>query len=333
MNRLLIIFFCVCFSFYSKGQDANVFYEMGKKYLTQSDFVNAESNLLRALTIDSNNIQIKKDLSLCLIYNKKYNQVLSLLLPLISNDSLRDVQCYQIAANAYKGLRKFDYCDSLYLQALKNFPHDGAIHNEIGELLAMQNNPLCIDYWEKGIKVDPNYAPNYYHAAKYYFEKNNIPWAMLYGEIFVNLDSYSQKTIEIKQIVLKAETIFIKYLSSEATHSTFSTFEQKFINSYYNQKIDSSLVIDASSLTLCRTRFILNWFNDEVVLAPFQLFEFHRQLLREGLFDAYNQWLFGATESLIKFQRWTQLHDVEYNEFLKFQSRNIFKIPAGQFYR
>jgi tetratricopeptide (TPR) repeat protein len=161
MNRLIIIFFCVSFSFSTRAQETNTFYELGKKYLTQSDFANAETNLIKALESDSNNIQIKKDLSLCLIYNKKYNKALSILFPLISNDSLMDEQCYQIAGNAYKGLKQLDLCDSLYLRALKKFPHDGAIHNEIGELLSMQNNTLCIDYWEKGIKVDPNYAPNY----------------------------------------------------------------------------------------------------------------------------------------------------------------------------
>jgi tetratricopeptide (TPR) repeat protein len=332
MNRLIIIFFCVSFSFSTRAQETNTFYELGKKYLTQSDFANAETNLIKALESDSNNIQIKKDLSLCLIYNKKYNKALSILFPLISNDSLMDEQCYQIAGNAYKGLKQLDLCDSLYLRALKKFPHDGAIHNEIGELLSMQNNTLCIDYWEKGIKVDPNYAPNYYHATKYYFQNKNIPWCLLYGEIFVNLDSYSLKTTEIKEILLKAQKSFFTNLTQEVSAKGFSAFEQKFVNCFYNQKIDSSLSINESTLTMLRTRFVLNWFNDEVFPAPFQLFNFHRQLLREGLFDGYNQWLFGATESLANFQRWTQLHDVEYNAFTKFQSRYIFKIPSGQYY-
>jgi hypothetical protein len=63
------------------------------------------------------------------------------------------------------------------------------------------------------------------------------------------------------------------------------------------------------------------------------LFEYHRQLLREGLFDAYNQWLFGPVQNLTAFQNWTTVHAESYKDFSDFQRGRVFKLPSGQNYQ
>ncbi len=50
------------------------------------------------------------------------------------------------------------------------------------------------------------------------------------------------------------------------------------------------------------------------------------------MFDAYNQWIFGAAQNLVAYQTWTEKHAVENEEFLKFQKGRIFKIPSKQYY-
>jgi hypothetical protein len=84
---------------------------------------------------------------------------------------------------------------------------------------------------------------------------------------------------------------------------------------------------------MIRTRFILEWFNSYAARYPFKLFEYHKQLLSEGMFDAYNQWLFGPVENLAAYDNWTKAHADEYNEFNTFQKSRIFRMPQGQFYR
>ena len=69
------------------------------------------------------------------------------------------------------------------------------------------------------------------------------------------------------------------------------------------------------------------------VKYPFRLFEYHRQLLQEGMFNAYNQWLFGASENLAAYDNWTKAHAEEYNGFTTFQKSRIFKMPQGQYYQ
>ena len=57
--------------------------------------------------------------------------------------------------------------------------------------------------WEKGIEIDPNYSGNYYNAAQYYFFTQDKVWGLVYGEIFVNLESYSKRTAEMKDLLLE----------------------------------------------------------------------------------------------------------------------------------
>jgi hypothetical protein len=51
------------------------------------------------------------------------------------------------------------------------------------------------------------------------------------------------------------------------------------------------------------------------------------------MFDAYNQWIFGAAKDLSAFQSWTSLHAEEYNEFDRFQKNRVFKLPSNQNYQ
>jgi hypothetical protein len=98
------------------------------------------------------------------------------------------------------------------------------------------------------------------------------------------------------------------------------------------QSFAAAAGLSPETLTMIRTRFILDWFNSSAEKFPFRLFEYQQQLLREGMFEAYNQWLFGSVQNLTAYQAWTNTHAPEYNEFSRFQKGRIFKLPQGQYY-
>jgi hypothetical protein len=90
--------------------------------------------------------------------------------------------------------------------------------------------------------------------------------------------------------------------------------------------------INAETLTMIRTRFILDWNKDYEDKIPFKLFELHEQLLELGLFPAYNQWIFGAAQNLAAYQNWIGAHAEDYAAFNKFQQARLFKVPSGEYY-
>ena len=91
--------------------------------------------------------------------------------------------------------------------------------------------------------------------------------------------------------------------------------------------------VTVESLGAVRSRFILDWFNTYATKFPYKLFDYQRQLLQEGMFEAYNQWLFGPIENLAAYENWTKTHAPQYEALKKFQSNRVFKMPVGQYYQ
>ena len=90
--------------------------------------------------------------------------------------------------------------------------------------------------------------------------------------------------------------------------------------------------VTPESLVALRTRFILDWTVSNAARFPYRLFDYHVQLLKSGMFDAYNQWLFGTAANLPVYETWTKAHPDEFQKFDYFQHNRVFKLPAGQYY-
>jgi len=152
-------------------------------------------------------------------------------------------------------------------------------------------------------------------------------------ELFVNLESYSRRTPEIKQLLLDGYKKYYTNMNALKAPDEKNGFELAFAEILNKNVTTVSTGVTAASLTMLRTRFLLNWFEKEPGKYAFRLFDYQRQLTREGFFDAYNQWLFGAAQSLPDFQQWTQQNQKAYEGFINFQKGRVFKLPAGQNYR
>jgi Tfp pilus assembly protein PilF len=294
-------------------------HETGRTFMRQGDFDNAILVLTRAMQQDAKNVDIRKDLVMSYFYKRDYAKAKEHLEPLLDSDEA-DVVSYQIAGNIYK-------------KALKKFPNSGALHSEYGELLWAQKDNSAIDEWEKGIKLDPSYAGNYYNAALYYFYTKDKVWALVYGEIFVNMESLTERAAAMKQILFKAykEKLFADIGSSKDDDK--SEFAKAFLQAMNKQISLVNRGITTETLTMIRSRFILDWFANYASKFPFRLFDYQRQLMQEGMFEAYNQWLFGTVENLAAYDNWTKTHTEAYTNFTSFQKGRIFKVPGGQYYQ
>jgi tetratricopeptide (TPR) repeat protein len=234
----------------------------------------------------------------------------------------------------YKAIEERKECEKLYKKGIKAFPNSGVLYSEYGEMLWSKQNYDAIKQWEKGIEVDPNYSSNYYHAAKHYYLTTDKVWGIIYGEIFVNLESYSKRTAEIKNLLLEGYKKMYTPTTTSKQALPKTDFVKAFETTLQKQESLAGAGISTSTLTMIRTRFILDWYNSSNGNSyPFRLFEYHRQLLKEGNFDAYNQWLFGTAENLLAYQQWTTNHADQYQQFNQFQKNRVFKMPSGQYYQ
>ena len=190
----------------------------------------------------------------------------------------------------------------------------------------------AIRQWEKGMAIDPNYPGNYFHASRYYYFTMDKVWSLIYGEIFVNMESRTTRTVEIKNILLDGYKKLFSDNDMMKNQAVNNEFVVAFLNTVRKQSAVISVGITPESLTMLRTRFILDWDAHFAPRFPFRLFEYHRQLLKEGLFEAYNQWLFGSVQNLTAFQTWINTHAETYQQFTTFHQGRVFKMN-GQLYQ
>lgn len=328
---LVIVYSCISIGAFAQQEEAEKLHENAKAFMRQGDYANASLILIRALQQYPNNIEMAKDLAYDYYLQKENQKALEIIKPLLEKDNADD-QAYQIAGTIYNALGQIKDADKLYKKAIKSFPESGALYNDYGDLLWSRQDINAIKIWEKGIEKDPSYGNNYYNASKYYFLTADKIWSIIYGEIFINIESFTSRTAEIKNLLLDG----YKKLFSDAdllnNIKDKNDFEIAFLTTMNKQNSIAIQGLNAETLTMIRTRFILDWNKAYLKKFPFRLFDLEENLLEEGLFPAYNQWIFGAAQNLSAYQNWTGAHGEEYLAFNKFQEGRIFKIPEKQYY-
>ena len=301
--------------------------------MRQGDYANAILVLNRALESDSDNAEMRKDLALAYYLQRDYPKALDAIKPLVESRGSGDAQSFQILGMIHEGTDNRKDAERAYRQGLRRFPESGALFSELGELLWSNGLfPEALSQWLKGIQRDQSYPGNYFHAAKYYYLSRDKVWGLIYGEIFINLESYSRRTPEVKTMLYEG----YKKLFAETDLTREQDNKNEFVKAFLEVMKENAHVVSKGvtpeALTVLRTRFLLRWNEKYAARFPFRLFDYHKQLAKTGMFDAYNQWIFGAANNLTTFQQWTVTHPEEYNKFSSFQKNRVFKVPDGQYY-
>lgn len=329
---IFILLLSIANGLIAQEQTAVLLLETAKSLIQKGDYENAVMVLEKAKLQDPNNINILKELSFANHLNRDFARAIE-----IGNESISktdaDEQAFQILGLSYKAIASYKDCGKMYRTALRKFPNSGVIYNEYGELLALESDlEEALNLWEKGISVDPNYSSNYFNAAMYYGRKNNWIRAILYAELFLNLESYSTRTEEMKAEIITDISNLLKpgAISTLQNAKKTTAFEKTILEGIAKVSANNKFSID--DMISIRTKFLLEWVQGKQKQYPFRLFEHQQYLLSQGLFEAYNYWLFNTPASEEAYQIWQNNHSKEAKGFNEFQQSRVFKIPYGEYY-
>ncbi|HVI43502.1 MAG TPA: tetratricopeptide repeat protein [Chitinophaga sp.] len=335
----------VLFSQTLVAQDAKDLYNTATNFMRSGDYSNAVLVLNQALQLDPDNFEYRKQLGFTFYLKGDLIKAKSIIEPLLGRKEA-DVQVYQIAGNIYQGRDEWKTAQRMYEKALKKFPNSGELYNDNGNLLMnfKMFDGALLSYL-RGIENDPGFPGNYYNATKTYSYSNNPIWCILYGETFMNMESFTTRTAEVRNIVLEAykklfndPTLFDSMVPEESgKKSRKGKGENSEFVQAYKQCLGKQLSVvtggvDPDALVMARTRFILDWYNFYAMKFPYALFDFQRRMLREGMFESYNQWLFGPASSQAGYKSWIALHKQEYDAFQQFQRNNPLKPRPDEYY-
>lgn len=321
---------------FAQMQTAQELYETAKKFMREGDYDNASLVLNTALQKDPTNYNMQKDAAYLFYLKKDFASSMELSKKIIDKPE-SDEEIFQILGMTYKSIAEYTECAKLYKKGVKKFPKSGVLYNEWGELKAMNKDlDAAIELWEKGIAVDPNYSSNYYNATMYYSNKGVTLFpVIIYGEIFINLESYTARTADVKAALLDAYKRL--YLNKEVYNSLqnkkITLFERSVLETLSRTVTMAAEGITPNQLMAIRTRFVLDWFaTKQNEKYPFRLFDNLQFMLKEGFFDAYNQWIFGAAAEVSAYDLWVNANDKQAANFKAFQLSRVFKLPEGQSY-
>ena len=331
MKKLFLILIAVCSQTILFAQDAKQLHDNARDFMHKGDYANAILILNRALGKQPGNIEIVKDLGLNYYYMKDYNKCIETLTRLFDRDDVDD-QIFQIAGDAYWALEDAKGAEDTYRKGIKKLPNSGPLYNELGKVLWTKSDFTAIKQWEKGIENDPGFAGNYYNASKYYYFTLDKVWSLLYGEIFINIDPKSVFAPEIKNILFEGYKKLFADANIEKSNKDKSPFTIAYLKIMNKQSPLLTTGINTESVSILRTRFILEWDADYATKFPYKLFQLHKQYIQEGLFEAYNQWVFATEQNMPAYQKWIAAHPKEYVALNRFLQDRIFKVPAGQYY-
>lgn len=333
--RYCLILLCSLVLHQGFGQPSvNQLRETALSFQRQGDFSNAIMVLAKALEKEPDDLTLLKDVAFTFYLGGDFKRAEERIMPLTERVDA-DVQVYQMAGLILKAGEQYRQADKVYRKGLKKFTSSGPLFSEYGELLWGLEKPAeAIAQWEAGINLDPSYSSNYYHASKFYFAAADMARSLVYGEVFVNLESYSTRTAEIKMQLLESyKRVFIGAEAKKHYVKAATPFETLFLELLRSQGNTVLRGITQETLLMVRTKFIFDWFNHpNSKRYPFQLFDHLQYLLREGMFEAYNQWLFGPVADPEGYPSWLGTHQEAHARFSNYQRNKLFRMPSGQHY-
>lgn len=289
----------------------------------------------QAQRLDPKNITYDYELAYTYHAKKDYLNTVELLEKLITRSDA-NAKIYQLLGNTYDEMNKPDKAIRTYQAGIARLPHSGELYYELGIMgLKRKDYPRALGFFEKGIEMDPNYALNYYRAAKLFLSSAEKIWGMLYGELYIIQDPFTERAQEmskllyetyVKQIAIApmgqvkvffANRVIPDSLAMNDSLARKTQFAKNVYEALLEQGLKKETVVDPLSLNRVRKNFIETYYKtDTWKQFPNALFDYQYKIFKAGKMDIYNYWLlqqYNTTE----FHKWQEVNQAEYRELVK----------------
>ena len=313
-------------------------YTTARMYLQKQDYANSIMVYHQAIQLEPENLIYRRELAHVYYISGDMSNAEKIIHPLLKSSDA-DEETYQVACRIYSKMNRFEDAKEAINKGINKFPAAGMLYAEKGDLYTQQKKYKdAAAAWEKGIEKAPAFHLNYYNLTKVYFFTKRYLWAILHGEAFVNMESFSSRTEEIKKLIFEGYKHLFSDLNQMALQGKLNqyeqpkNFEQSCMNIFDNLRNVVTGGITENNLTMLRTRFLLEWNKKYASKYPFALIEHQQKFLLNGFYDCYNQWLFGRLDNEKFMTTWTQKNAALMNRFDTYFRSNKLVPKENQYY-
>ncbi|WMX13860.1 tetratricopeptide repeat protein [Aureispira sp. CCB-E] len=359
MNRIkiltiILLSFITLNSFAQSETNEEKALEYGKeavKMIDKGEFKDALKLLHKAQKLDPKNIIYPYEVAYIFYIQKNYKKAISELEKQVKRADVTE-QHFQLLGNSYDLIGNPDKALEVYQKGLEIFPNSGKMYLEQGIVeYSRENYDQAIAYWEKGVEVAPTFASNYFWLGQIFCNSSERIWGVLYGEIFMNLERNSQRTVKMSQLLFEtykkaidissdstAAVLFSKTLTINANEDFKIPFQMNYgmvmtmalTPVLLEHSVEKELSLQ--HIHAIRQQFIQFWYQKEHAKNyPNVLFDFHKQLQEKNYFEAYNYWfLMKGNEE--EFGQWYDQHQAAFDEFAEWFNANPIEISKENYF-
>jgi tetratricopeptide (TPR) repeat protein len=309
--------------------------------------------LLKAEKLDSDRIDYPYELAYAHYLKKDYESAIAVAKRTLEHKNVID-RVYQLLGNIYDIQGDPDKAIETYELGMGKFPNSGKLHLEAGVVEhARENYNKAINYWEAGIKAEPNHSSNYYWLAKIFAQTDELIWSIIYSELFIDLELGSKRTEEISKLLYdNYQNSYVQLSDSIAEYQLTKKgfeivlenkrdvknikkkglpFEGTFATVYSFSALGFKNGINLETIYQARLNFVNNWFDKHHKNYPNKLLDFQKRILEEGLFEAYSYYIISRGD-MDGFNAWQESHQDEFNKFSNWIQSNPIGLQPDNTY-
>ncbi|MDE6402491.1 MAG: tetratricopeptide repeat protein, partial [Muribaculaceae bacterium] len=195
MNKLKLILLVVIFSLpiVSFAEDVEFKIQYAVQQMDNGKIDESKSILEDILLKDPKHYVANYEMAYLLNMTGRYDEALKYL-DKIKKSKERTDQYYQLLGIVYDYMGDPAKSIKAFKDGLKKFPKSGPLHVELGMMYQKaEDNEKALECYENGILADPMFPSNYLRAALLLMTSSEPVWALMYGEIFMNLEPDTQR--------------------------------------------------------------------------------------------------------------------------------------------
>ena len=292
-----------------------------------------------AFRLDPNTIHYQYQKAFCYYLQEEYNYTIKIIRSLLLHEDADDAY-FQLLGGAYRKKGNLDKANEVYRVGLLKYPNSGKLYMELGQIdFENGKEEKALEYWEKGMQLSPAYSSNYYWATKYLKDQDEKIWAIIYGEIFLNLEKNTIRSYEISKILFDTYRSALSIgdtsdidlvnliegnLTDDILSDTVKPYNESFLEkvekvmniasvSLVGLPYDDILIRDLNTL---RSNFVKIWI-DQGYYKNYRNVWTDRivSIYETGGLDAYNYWLFNQG-NFNEFENWYDANEKYYTDFI-----------------
>ncbi len=333
IRKLLLCLFLISCKICCQAQEAWASPELEQMhnnvlgYQKLGNYKDAIITLNQLINLAPARTELKTELGNLYYLSGNYDLAIATLKPLLKNTIASDTT-YQLLAACQLAMHQYKEANKTIKKGMISYGVSGMLYYRKGQVLMHDgDSEAAIKSWTEGVLKCPQEPSNYIAASLSILKSDNVLYGLLLGETYLAMRADTAGNDSLKTAIFNKWKTFFESL---ATKATFRNPMDDRINEIFLQLTPVvSDGITTENLTMLRTRFLLECAKKYSFDEMGSLLQYHDQLIRNGWFDIYNEWLFGKAGHAGQYEAWNKFHIGDIERFENWRSTHLLKAPPN----